>query len=63
MPSDISEPQPSRASSEFVDDSVALPNPEESNQEQDSQELIWFHSDFEDCMEMFGYGGGIFGST
>ncbi|CAD5979630.1 DUF1997 domain-containing protein [Planktothrix agardhii] len=53
MPSDISEPQPSRASSEFVDDSVALPNPEESNQEQDSQELIWFHSDFEDCMEMF----------
>ncbi len=40
--------QPSRESSEGVDDSLALPNPEE-----DTQELIWFHSDFEDCMEMF----------
>jgi hypothetical protein len=40
--------QPSRESSEGVDDSVALANPEE-----ETQELIWFHSDFEDCMEMF----------
>jgi Protein of unknown function (DUF1997) len=54
MQYDIAELQPSRASYNFIDDSVAIANPEEeTNTALDSQELIWFHSHFEDCMEMF----------
>jgi hypothetical protein len=54
MQYDIAEPQPSRGSYNSIDDSVILPNAEdETDAKLDSPEIMWFHSHFEDCMEMF----------